>query len=217
MKKSFIVIGLGRFGSSVARTLSKMNCDVIAIDVCEETVGNISNAVSHCAIADSTKIDVLRELGAASVDHAVVSIGNNLQASILTVVNLNTLGIKNITVRVDVSDHKKVFNLLGATDVILPEEASGISLANQIVSDSILDYYHVADNFVIVQISVSKDFEPKNLVDLDVRNRFDINIVGIIKDDQFYIPRATDSIYPEDTIVVVGKKNNVRKFDAFLN
>lgn len=217
MKKSFIVIGLGRFGSSIAKSLETMNCDVLAIDKREEVVTKISSDVPHCLIADATKIKVLKDLGASSIDHAVVCIGNNLQASIMTIVNLKKLGVKKITVRADEVEHKEIFKLLGATETIIPEEASAISLANQIISDSILDYYAVSDEYAIVQTIVGKTFEKKSLIELDIRNKFDVNIVGIIKNDQFFIPKGTDVLGPDDIVVVVGQKVKIRKFDHFLN
>ncbi len=106
---------------------------------------------------------------------------------------------------------------LGATDVIVPEEASAISLANSIVSDSLLDYYQLAKNYAIVKVSVGKNFEPKTLVELSVRDKFDVNIVGVIRNDEFIIPRGTDLLNPGDVISVVGERQKVRKFDAFLN
>lgn len=217
MKKSFIVIGLGRFGSSVAKSLESMNCDVLAIDIMEDSVSKIASDVPHCLIADSTKIGVLKDLGAASIDHAVVCIGNNLQASILTIMNLRKLGVKRITVRADEEGHKEVYKMLGATEVIIPEEASAISLSNQIISDTILDYYVVSEGYAMVKASVGKNFHPSSLMDLDVRNRFDVNIVGIIKEEMFYIPRGTDILNPGDVVVVVGKSPKIRKFDTFLN
>ncbi len=217
MKKSFIIIGLGRFGSNVAKSLENMNCDVLAVDINEDTVSAIAKDVHHTVIADATKLTVLHELGAQSIDHAVVCIGNNLQASILTVMNLKKLGVKKITVRADEVGHKEIFNMLGATEVIIPEEASAISLANQIISDSILDYYAVAKNYAMVQVVVGDNFESKTLIELDVRNRFDVNIVGFIKDGDFYLPRGTDVLKSKDIVVVVGTQAKVRKFDAFLN
>ena len=107
--------------------------------------------------------------------------------------------------------------MLGATEVIIPEEASAISLANQIISDSILDYYAVAKNYAMVQVVVGDNFESKTLIELDVRNRFDVNIVGFIKDGDFYLPRGTDVLKSKDIVVVVGTQAKVRKFDAFLN
>ena len=217
MKKSFIVIGLGRFGSSVALTLAGLNSDLLAVDIDEEAVENISSKVNNCVIADATKYSVLQDLGAASIDHAVVCIGNNLQASILTVLNLKKVGVKTITVRADEIGHREVFMQLGATDVIVPEEASAISLANSIVSDSLFDYYQLAKNYAIVKVCVGKNLEPKTLVELSVRDKFDVNIVGVIRNEEFIIPRGTDLLNPGDIISVVGERQKVRKFDSFLN
>ena len=217
MKKNFLVIGLGRFGSNVAKALEEMDCDVLAIDINDEAVKNISKIVPHCVIADATKLDVLVELRVSNIDHAVVAIGNNLEASILTIVNLKQIGVKNITVRSDEEAHRELFTLIGATEVIIPEEASAVSLANQINSDSIMDYHVVSNDYVMVKIVVGKTFKPKSLIEMDIRNNFDVNVVGIIRDNEFYIPRGTDKILPLDIVVVAGKNNNVRKFDLFLN
>lgn len=217
-KKTFVVIGLGRFGSNVAKTLSKMNCDVLAIDINEESVSQISNEVSHCVIADASKLNVLEELGVSQIDHAVVAIGNNLQASILTIINLKKLGVEKITVRADQESHNDVFKILGATNVIIPEEDCAISLANQIVSNNILDYYELSNDYAIVQLEVGENFKSATLIDLNIRNNYDVNIVGIIDEKNgFYIPKGTDSINPNDVVVVVGRKNKIMKFELFIN
>lgn len=217
MKKSFLVIGLGRFGSSVATTLAKSNCDVLAMDISEEAVANVAKNVLHSVIADSTKISVLEKLGAKNVDHAVVAIGNNLEASILTIVNLKTIGVKKITVRADNEKYKEIFMLIGATDVVVPEEDFGEAIGNQIKSDSILDYYLITDNHAMAQINVSRDFEGKNLKELDLRNEFSINIVGIIRDEKFFIPLWSDTLNKGDVVVVAGKDKDINKIDVFLN
>ena len=217
MKKSFLVIGLGRFGSSVATTLAKSNCDVLAMDISEEAVASVAKNVLHSVIADSTKISVLEKLGAKNVDHAVVAIGNNLEASILTIVNLKTIGVKKITVRADNEKYKEIFMLIGATDVVVPEEDFGEAIGNQIKSDSILDYYLITDNHAMAQINVSRDFEGKNLKELDLRNEFSINIVGIIRDEKFFIPLWSDTLNKGDVVVVAGKDKDINKIDVFLN
>lgn len=216
-RKNFVVIGLGRFGSTVARALAAMNREVLAIDINPESVESVASVVSHCVIADATKLSVLTDLGVKAIDHAVVAIGNNLQASILTTVNLRKLGVKNITVRADETGHKEVFQMLGAQEVIIPEEASAISLANQIISDGLLDYYGIDKEYAIVQFEVGEDFIPKTLIDLNLRNKFDINIVGIISNGKFFIPKGTDVINPCDIVVVVGQKQKIAKFDSFMN
>lgn len=217
MKKSFIVIGLGRFGASVARALSELNCDILCMDICEDSVRDIIDDVDHAVIADSTKLNTLKELGAASIDHAVIAIGNNLQASILTTLNLKNLGVKNITVRADSITYKEMYKMLGATEVIVPEEASAVSLANQIASDAILDYHAVDTKYAIVKIAVGAKFEARALIDLDLRNKFDVNIVGIIHDGEFYVPRGTNLLEPNDIVILVGTKAKIRKVDAFIN
>ncbi|MCR5787334.1 MAG: TrkA family potassium uptake protein [Acholeplasmatales bacterium] len=217
MKKSFMIIGLGRFGANVAITLADLKCDLVAVDIDEEAVQNVSAKVNHCVVADATKMAVLQDLGATSIDHAVVCIGNNLQASILAVLNLKKLGVKTITVRADEIGHREVFMQLGATDVIIPEEASAISLANSIVSDGLLDYYQLADNYAIVKVSVGKNFTPQSIVEIGVREKFGVNIVGLIRNEKFIIPRGTDVLNPGDIVSVIGVKQKVKKFDAFLN
>jgi len=212
-----MVIGLGRFGSCVARVLVSNKCDIIAIDKNEKSVRDLSKIVNNCVIADSTSLSVLSDLDANKVDHAIVAIGNNLQASILTVINLKKLGVRKITVRADDITYKEVFEALGATDVIVPEESSAISLGNQIMSDSVLDYYGVSDDYAMVKIIVGKAFVPKNLIELNLRALFDINIVGITRNNKFFIPRGTDSIDPDDVVVVVGTRSKIAKLDDFFN
>ena len=217
MKKTFMIIGLGRFGSCVAKALVQNKADIIAIDKDEKSVRDISKFVNNCVIADSTSLNVLSDLDAGKVDHAVIAIGNNLQASILTIINLRKLGVKKITVRVDDLAYEEVFEALGATDVIVPEESSAYSLANQIISDSVLDYYGVSDDYAMVKVIIGPQFESKNLIELNLRAAFDVNIVGIIRDDKFFIPRGTDTLNPRDVVVVVGTRNKINKLDDFFN
>lgn len=217
MKKSFVIIGLGRFGIGVVKELVSLKRDCLAIDKFEDAVKNVSQIMSNCAVADGTKIEALRELEVESVDHAIVAIGNNLQDTILTVINLRELGVKQITVRIDSDDFKDVMLRLGATDVIIPEEASAISLANQIISDTIMDYYSVHDEYSMATIVVGKNFEEITLLNLASMKRFDINIIGIKREDKFIQPKANDLIKPGDLLTIFGPDKNIAKFDAFLN
>lgn len=217
MKKHFIVIGLGRFGKSVAETLEDMGEEILAVDNKPDAVADVSKNVSNCVIADATKLDVLEDIGVESYDHAVVAIGNNLEASILTVTNLRRLGVKKITVRVDTEEHKEIFKLLGANEIVVPEEAAGIDLANQIYSDAIIEYHVISGDYVMAKIQNSYDFSNKNLIEMDLRNHYGINIVGLIRNKQFFIPRGTDFFMNDDIIVVAGKKNKIKKFAKFIS
>lgn len=216
MKKSFIVIGLGRFGLNIVKTMADLKCPVIAIDINEEQVKKAAHFVEHCAACDSTKKEVLEELGVKNIDHSIVAIGNNLLATILTTINLVELGVKNITVRVDDAAYVALLKRVGATEVIIPEEASAKSLANQLVSDNFLEYFRIDASNGVVQIRIPDDFKPITLIQLDSRNRFDVNIVGITREGKFSIPKGVDTIMPGDILLAVGKSSKILKLDEAI-
>lgn len=217
MKKSFLIVGLGRFGLSIVKTLKDLKADVIAIDIDENQVNKAATMINHCVICDATNKNHLKEIGASHIDHAVITIGGNLQATIIATINLKEMGVKEITVRVDDDEYVSIMERLGATDVIIPEEASAVGLANQIISDSILDYYKISAEFGIVQIQIREGFKPISLISLDSRNSFDVNIVGIMRDNHFFIPKGVDMIQAKDVIFVIGKTFKITKFDSYLN
>ena len=217
MKKSFIIIGLGTFGVAIAKSLSALKADFITIDRDEKKIEKISYITQNCAIADATKLEALKELDVQNVDHAIVSIGGNLQDAILTVINLKELGVKKITARISDENFKDVMTRLGATEVIIPEEASAISLANQILSDSILDYYKVNNDYSIATVIVGEKFEEITLMNLGSLKRFDINIIGVTRDAKFIQPKANDKIKPHDILTIFGPDKKITKFDNFLN
>lgn len=217
MKKSFLVVGLGRFGMGIVETLSSLKADVMAIDVDETRVIKAGEFIEHCFICDSTKESNLKELGVKNIDHAIIAIGGNMQSTILTTIILKEMGIEKITVRVDDDYFTPVMYKIGATDIVLPAKAAAVSLANQIVSDSIVDYYKILQDFGLVKIKVSEDFEKVTLIDMDLRNKFDINVVGIMRNEKFFIPRGSDFIMPEDTILVIGEHSKIMKFDHYVS
>ena len=216
-KKNFLIIGLGRFGLGMVKQLSNLTTNIIAVDIDESRVVLASEYVDQSLICDCTKKRTLIELGIQNIDHAIVAIGNNHQATILITINLKELGVKNIKVRVDDPEYIEVLERLGADEVIVPEEATAISLANRIMSDSFLDYYQVSKDYGIVKVMVNEKFEAKSLIDMDVRNKFDVNITGIIRENKFFMPKGNDNIYPNDIILVLGKISHIDRFDRFVN
>lgn len=217
MKKSFAVIGLGRFGLGIIEELSKLGADVIAIDTDEHAVERASKYVSYAVVCDSTNELNLKELGVSNVNHAVVAIGSNLQATILTTAILSELGVKKITVRLDNDYYEKTILKVGATSIVYPEKSAGNRLARSIISDSFVDYFKVTNDHNVVQMIISDDFEPLMLSDLNSRNRFDVNVVLIIRDNKSFIPKGTDMIEPGDIILVIGKDPNIHKFEVFMH
>lgn len=216
MKKSFAVIGLGRFGLAIVEELSRYGVDVIALDINKEAVTDAGRFVNHAVVCDCTDEVALYEVGIQNVDHVIIAIGNNISSTILTTVIVQQMGIKKITVRVDNEYYNPVISKLGATEIILPEKSAGARLANRIVYDNFLDYYNVGD-YSVVNLLVDRNFQPKTLVDLDLRNRFNINITVIERDQKFFIPKGTDLILPNDQILVIGKKSNIEKFNRYIN
>ena len=218
-KKFFMVIGLGRFGSYIARTLVSMNAEVLAVDKNIDTVQVMYSEIPNCVACDTSNMLALKKLDVKSIDHAIIAIGNSLQDSILTITNLKQLGVPQITVRADKEEYKQIYELIGATDIIIPEVASAISLANAVMSDTMLDYKELGSGYALVNVNVGINVE-KTLMKLDLRNQFGINIVGIQKQgkiNNFYIPKGTDKLEKGDVVVCVGKKTDVKKFDDFLN
>lgn len=217
MKKSFLIVGLGRFGQAVAEELAKQNADVMAIDNREEAVIEASENVEHCMICDSTNENAMRQLGLDHINHAIVTIGDNVEATILTTIILKEIGIKKISVRVDNEYYTKIMQKLGADEIIFPEKIAGVRYANSVISDTFVDYFNISDDYALVQISIVSSFKPRTLVELDSRNKYDVSIVSIKRHNKVFIPKGSDSILPDDEILVIGVKNKITKFDQQIN
>jgi trk system potassium uptake protein TrkA len=217
MKKSFAVLGLGRFGLKLIEELSHHNADIIAIDTSEENVAKASEFVSNAFVCDATNENALKELGVGNVDHAIIAFGSNLQATILSTIILKEMGINKITVRVDDDYYVKVIKKLGATDVISPQRIAGIRLANKIISDTFIDYFNISSDFCIVEISVNENVMPLNISDINPRNNFEVNLLLIQRGDNIFSPKGTDDIMPKDMLYIFGTRQKISKFDHFIN
>jgi trk system potassium uptake protein TrkA len=217
MKKSFAVLGLGRFGLKLIEELSHHNADIIAIDTSEENVSKASEFVSNAFVCDATNENALKELGVGNVDHAIIAFGSNLQATILSTIILKEMGINKITVRVDDDYYVKVIKKLGATDVISPQRIAGIRLANKIISDTFIDYFNISSDFCIVEISVNENVMPLNISDINPRNNFEVNLLLIQRGDNIFSPKGTDDIMPKDMLYIFGTRTKISKFDHFVN
>lgn len=215
--KSIIVIGLGRFGLQLAKSLSSQDKkDIIAIDISEEMVQRASEFLEHCYICDATNISALKELGVSNVDEAIVAIGEDLEASILTVSNLKNLGVDKIIVRADQTDHVDIFTRLGATEVVVPEISAGETLANKLISDSFLDYYKVQGDYGIVRISVEITTPTPTLKEINTPTEYKVSLVSILRNKEIIIPTGDDNIQPGDIIFVIGKTKHIMIFENSL-
>ncbi|KUP23320.1 TrkA family potassium uptake protein [Paenibacillus sp. DMB5] len=213
-KKQYAIIGMGRFGSSVAKALSGMGYDVLAIDTDEQRTQEISGIVTHAVSADSTDEEALRALGIRNFDVVVVAIGEDIQASILTTLILKDLGVPAILVKARNELHGKVLSKIGADKIIYPERDMGLRVAHHLASPNILDYIELSPDYSILDMKVPKQMLGKNLLELDIRAKYGCNVMAIRRGDDMNItPRAEDRLADGDVLVIVGHKDNLTKLE----
>lgn len=215
MRKQFAIIGMGRFGSSVAKTLSQLGFEVLAIDHREETVQEVSAFVTHAVQADSTDEEALRALGIRNFDVVVVAIGEDIQASILTTLILKEMGIPTTVVKAVNDLHGKVLKKIGADKVVYPERDMGQRVAHHLISSNIIDYIELSADYSIVEIKVSTQMIGKSLKQLDIRAKYGCNVIAIKQNEQLIIPpSAEESLRMDDILVIVGKNSNLQTFEV---
>ncbi|KAB8138598.1 TrkA family potassium uptake protein [Gracilibacillus oryzae] len=219
MKREFAVIGLGRFGGSICRELSAEGMDVLAIDIHEDKVNEYKNIAAHAVIADTTDENVLKELGIRNIDHVIVAIGENIQASILTTLMLKEFGIKKITVKAQNDYHEKVLNKIGADHVVHPERDMGRRIAHSIISTNILDHLELSDDHSIVEVKAGKKMDGKTLLELDIRAQYGCNVVAIKEANEKSInvsPMADQKLVRDDVLIVIGADKDISRFEKNL-
>jgi trk system potassium uptake protein len=214
VKKEFAVIGLGRFGGSICRALSEQGVEVMAIDSNEDRVNQFTMIASHAVVGDTTDENVLKSLGIRNFDHVIVAIGDDIQSSILTTLILKELGVKNITVKAQNDYHEKVLLKIGADHVVHPERDMGRRIANNIISNNVLDYLELSDQHSIVEIVASANLDGYSLIDLDIRAKYGINIVAIKRGEDILVsPQASEVIRKGDILIVIGADADINRFE----
>ncbi|MFJ7932992.1 potassium channel family protein [Sporosarcina sp. NPDC096371] len=214
MKKEFVVIGLGRFGGSIVRELIELDADVMAIDISSERVDEYAQIATQAVVADTTDESALKSLGIRNFGHVVVAIGDNIQASILTTLMLKEIGVEKITVKAQNDYHEKVLRKIGADQVVHPERDMGIRIANNMVSNNILDYLELSDEHSIAEIKASDKLAGATLIELNIRARYGVNIVAIKRGKQILVsPKAIEKIQREDVLIVIGSDADIHKFE----
>ena len=213
MRKEFVVIGLGRFGGSIVRELILQGANVMAIDSSQERVDDFAQIATQAIVADTTDESVIKSLGLWNFEHVIVAIGEDIQSSILTTLILKELGVPQITAKANNDYHEKVLRKIGADFVVHPERDMGIRIANNTLSNNVLDYLELSDEHSIMEIRVSERIAGRSLVDLDIRAKYDINIVGIKRGEQILIsPSSTDPILIGDILLVIGADVDINRF-----
>lgn len=210
--KTYVVIGLGRFGTEIARQLCSLGCEVLAMDIHSDVVQAISSEVTHAVMGDSRDKDVLRALDMANFDCAVVAIGDDLAASVLTVMNLQELGVPEIICKAQDETHRRVLERLGVSRVVIPEREHAARLARSLASTNVLDYIELSQDCGIVEVPAPNAWQGKTLVELQVRAKLGVNIIAIRSGGKINVsPAASYAIQEGDVMVMVGDSRALAK------
>ena len=210
--KSFLVIGLGRFGAAVARELSALGQEVLALDVDAENVQHIADEVTQAIQGDAQDEAVLRSVGARNFDCCVVAVGADMEASILITMMLKEMGAKKIIAKAMTPIHARVLERVGADRVVLPEIDMGQRLAQRLVRTNVVDYIGVSDEFSIVEIHPPKSWVGHSLGQLGVRARHKINVLAIRHGAGRQVdvnPQPDKVIGADDLLIVIGTNKQV--------
>ena len=209
-----LVIGLGRFGASIALTLEKLGTEVLAIDTDEGLVQKYSGQLTHVVRADATQPEVLDQVGAADFSIAVVGVGTTIEASVLIAANLVDLGIPQIWAKAISLSHGKILERIGVNHVIYPEREAGERVAH-LLSGSMLDFIQFDDNYVIAKMYPPRSIRGRSLEDSGVRTRYRVTVVGVKTPGQPFTHATQETVVsPHDLIIVSGSADDVERFAA---
>ena len=203
--KSYVVVGLGRFGSEVARQLYRLGCEVLAMDVKSELVQQIANDVTHAVVGDCRDKEVLKALGAGNFDCAVIAIGDDLSASVLATMNMKEMGVPYLVCKAHDDTHGRILEKLGANRVVIPEQENAARLAKSLSAPNLLDYIELSDDYGIVEIPAPRSWEGKTLRELNVRAKLGLNILAVRSNGTIDVSPAADyQIHEGDILVMLG-------------
>ncbi len=224
MKKHVAVIGLGRFGFSVAKTLAKYGSEVIAIDREEERVKKVSEFVSYAVQLDAMDEKALRSVGVQNVETAIVSIGENIEASILVVMLLKEIGIRNIIAKAVTTLHGKVLENLGVQRIIFPERDMAIRVAHSLIRPNVLEQLELSQEYSIVELPTPPRLIGKTLKESQLRSKYGVNLIaikrkvttekGIIREAWNVNPLPSDIMQEGDVLVLIGFNKDLEKLET---
>jgi trk system potassium uptake protein TrkA len=213
----FAVIGLGSFGSNIAKTLYEKGNEVLAVDEDKEKIDEVKNFVSHAVHMNAADKENLQALGIKDMDVVIVSLGPEMEASILTVLYLNEMGTKRIVAKALTEDHAKILESVGATETIYPEKDMAIKTALKLSCPNVLEYLPLISGFGIQEIAPPEKFIGKNLRELDLRNKYGIQVIAIkelIPEKTTFVPKSDFVLKDSDILVIMGEDKQLEKIDA---
>lgn len=215
--KSFVVIGLGRFGNAVARELYALGNEVLAVDIDEDVIQKIADHVTHAVVGDAKDEAVLRSIGVRNFDCAIVAIASDIQDSVLVTLMLKEMGVKYIVAKGQSQLHTKVLQKIGADKVVFPEHDMGTRLAQTIVTSNVIDFIELSDEYSIVEISAPEQWIGKNLVELNIRSDYGVNVLAIRNVDNKAInvtPSPRQVLEKGDVLIIIGSNDDINQLSS---
>ena len=218
MVKSFIVFGLGRLGSTVAKTLYNMHNDVLAVDMNPERVKYVSENVTTAIEADLMDEDVFDDLGLSNFDCAVIAIGSSLDSAIMATIACVEAGIPLIVAKAPTKRYGHILKRLGAHTIIYPEIDMGMRLAKQLTDNGITNYFELSDDYGIVEYEVAQDWIGKNIIQLRLRSEFHVNVIAIRRGKDLIVRRVAEEVLSKnDIIIFFGSDDDLKKIQQERN
>jgi len=213
-KPEFVVIGLGRFGTAVARTLTEYGYNVLAIDSDMARVQALSTSLPHVLQLDATNVDALRQAGVDAFDTGLVCIGTDFESNVLATVLLRRLGVKRVITKARTRTQKEILLRVGADEVILPEHEAGVRLARKLTASHLIDYLEVSHDVGVVELLAPASFWGKTLAESNLRQRYGLNAMAVRRGDELIIsPSGSFRIEADDVLVVLGKIEDAEKLN----
>lgn len=215
MKKSFLIVGLGRFGSSLALELCALGHEVLALDIRGEAVQPLADRVTHAVVGDARDPDVLSSIGARNFDCAVVAAGSDLGISALITLNLKELQGPKVVGKANSEVHAKVLKKIGADLVVFPEREMALRLAHSLASSDILNFIELSDEYSIVERMVPPEWVGKSIVQLDIRAKWKLTVIAVRTGEKMNVAPDRDFVFqsPEDCLVVLGHNKDIDRLE----
>lgn len=205
MKESVLVVGLGRFGMAAARELMRLGHDVLAVDLDEAAVNELAPEVTHAVQADAGDVDVLKSIGAAEFQHAIVAISSAAEPSIFATMALKQLGVRNVVAKAGTTLHGAILERVGADRVVYPEREMGARVAHQFNIENVLDYLDVAPDFGIVRMRPTRDWQGHTLRELDLSTRLQLTPIALRRGGQVIVnPHRDERLTEHDELILIG-------------
>lgn len=213
--KEFVVFGLGRFGKSVALTLAESGCEVLVVDNSEEKIHDIADSVTYAVKADVTDAETLATLGLGNFDGAIIAIGEHLESSVLGTILVKEMGIPFVLAKVQTETQAKVLRKVGADKVVFPEKETGIRIANKLIHGNFFDAVELSNTYSMMELNCRPEWDNHTLKELDLRRKYNINVIGIKHDEGFNInPQPEEKLFESDILVVIGENEMLSKLQG---